>query len=90
MVNGILIGGIFLILAISVGWAMLRGLAKARIRGISMIACGVLAVLLALLTRSFLVTDTMMESNIVGTHFELQQHLEAHLAQKLSPSNKFA
>lgn len=65
MINGILIGGIFLILAISVGWAMLRGLAKARIRGISMIACGVLAVLLALLTRSFLVTDTMMESNIL-------------------------
>ena len=26
----------------------------------------------------------------VGTHFELQQHLEAHLAQKLSACNKFA
>ena len=65
MTNGIAIGGILLILAVSVGLAMLRGVAKARIRGICIVACGLLAVVLAVLTRPMLVTDNAMEETIL-------------------------
>lgn len=53
--------GSIIIIGASVGWAMLRGLSKARIRGISLIVCAVLAVLLTAMTRGAIITDTIME-----------------------------
>ena len=65
MSNLFLILGVILILGISVGWSILRGVSKARIRGISLIACAILAVILSVVTRSVFLTDTFVEDTLL-------------------------
>ncbi len=65
MSNLFLILGVVLILGISIGWSILRGISKARIRGISLIVCAILAVVLAAVTRGAFVTDTFVEDALL-------------------------
>ncbi len=56
MTGLILICAVLVILAISVLWGFLRGLGKARIRGISILVCSVAAVLVTLLLKNQIAT----------------------------------
>ncbi|MBE6553541.1 MAG: hypothetical protein E7666_04270 [Ruminococcaceae bacterium] len=65
MSNLILTGLFVLILAVSALWGLLRGLAKSRIRGISIVLCAVAAVATAVLLRATLVSDQMIEETVI-------------------------
>ena len=65
MSNALLISGILLIIIVSVVWAILRGLAKARIRGICILVCAILAVILTVCTRGMFTTDKFVSDTVL-------------------------
>ena len=65
MSNLILTGLFLLILVISALWGFLRGLAKSRIRGISVLLCAVAAVVTAVLLRATVASDAALQTLIV-------------------------
>ncbi|MBR3895242.1 MAG: hypothetical protein IKJ35_08895 [Clostridia bacterium] len=64
MINLFLILGVVLIIGISIGWSILRGISKARIRAASLIGCAILAVILAAVTRGFFVNEAFVEETL--------------------------
>ncbi len=65
MGNLILTLFILLTIGISVLFGFLRGLGKSRIRGISVLACAVTAVLVTALLRGSVVSDTLMQETVI-------------------------
>jgi len=65
MSNLILTGLFLLILVISALWGFLRGLAKSRIRGISVLVCAIAAVLTAVLLRSTVASDAALRTFVI-------------------------
>ncbi len=65
MSNLILMGLFALVLVIGALWGLLRGLAKSRIRGISIIFCAVAAVLTAVLIRPLVVSEETIENIVI-------------------------
>ena len=65
MANLLLIIFVIVSILISVVWGLLRGLSKARIRGISVIACAIAAVVLAVVSRQWIVTDWFIEESVI-------------------------
>ena len=57
MSNALLIVFVLVSILISVLWGFLRGLSKSRIRGISVILCAVGAIVLAIVSRQWIVSD---------------------------------
>ena len=66
MLASVLLVVAFLVtVGLSVLWAFLRGLAKARIRGISIIACLILSIVITILMRGALLSDGMVDGTII-------------------------
>ena len=65
MGNLILTLFILLTIGISVLFGFLRGLGKARIRGISVLVCALAAILVAALSRGSVVSDTLMQETVI-------------------------
>lgn len=65
MTNVILTVAIFAIVGISILWAFLRGLAKARIRGICVLACAVAAILITVGMRAELMNQELIENQLI-------------------------
>lgn len=64
--SNLILTGLFIgVLVISALWGLLRGLAKSRFRGISILLCAVAAVITAVVLRKMAVSDWMIETWIV-------------------------
>ena len=72
MSNVLLIVFVIVSMLISVLWGFLRGLSKARIRGISVILCAVGAVVLAIASRQWIVSDWFASELVLPFALEME------------------
>lgn len=83
MYSFLLVVAVLIILGLSTVWAMFRGLAKARIRGISVLVCAILAVVITLLTRNSLLNGDLVNETILPL---LQESENAQIIELLQIS----